>query len=107
MIWLALALGVLGGWVLGWYAHRGHCMRSNLGCPIWLAERARGWNPRAEIARWRWSNGNKHRGQTGPSERHPTPPATLDERGGSGVPCARRDTPSAETDLTNSKRRTP
>ena len=95
MIWLTLVSSIAGGVALGWYAHLWWCKRSLLGCPIWQQESKLIWK-----AKWRkrYPNGSR--------ERHPTP-APVDSHGGSGVPCVRRDTPSAETDLTNSKRRTP
>ena len=87
MIWFALALGMAGGAVLGWYAHRWHCMRSTPSCPVWLEQDARDWDTKAELNGWR----KRH---------HPTP---VDSQGGSGVPLP--NTNGVDTKTENPRRR--
>ena len=75
----AMAVGLL---LLGWAGHRWWCMR-RMGCPVWVEENAKNWDAKEELNGWRWSDRNKHRGQRGPAERHPTP---LPTDAGKGTP---------------------
>lgn len=89
-------VGSAGSFVLGWLAHAWSCRRHNADCPVWRQEHKAAW--KAKLRR-RYPNG-RH-------ERHPTTEVALDDGGRAGIPLQRRDTPTAETDLANPKRRTP
>ena len=102
---LAVLVSALGGGFIGWRLHLFWC-EHRTGCPLWLMDNAQTWKPQEELSRWRWSKRNKHRGQKGPGERHPTPQPAVDSDPASGVPFTRRDTPEALTRPANPKRRT-
>ena len=59
MIWLALASGIAGGLVLGWYAHEWFCMRRH-GCPLWVQADTGEWVRRLKTEGWRTKNGRRH-----------------------------------------------
>jgi hypothetical protein len=86
-IWLDLAVLLAGGITVGWHAHLWFCKRRH-GCPVWLEEDARAWNPKAELNGW-------HR-------RRKKPP--LDKAKESGAPLERMETPV--TGIANPKRKT-
>jgi hypothetical protein len=101
MPWWFWACDVLvlsaGCFAIGWHAHLFFCQRRK-GCPEWQRANARTWT---EALAERYPDGH---------ERHPTPvvevEALLDERRRAGVPSQRRDTPSAETQPSNPRRKT-
>ena len=85
-----------GFFVWGWCTKGWHCRRTNPTCPVWQQERKRVWK---DGLRKRYPNGSR--------ERHPTTEiATLDNLREAGAPSERRDTPTAETDVGNPRRKT-
>jgi len=96
-LWLGLAVVFAALIAVGWRLHLWWCQR-RMGCPVWIERDARVWT--AKLAA---------HDPNGKRERHPTPEAKLlDEKNGKGIPFQRRETPTAETDLTNpTRRRTP
>jgi hypothetical protein len=103
--WLDMGVLMVGSFVLGWNAHLWLCMRRK-GCPVWLEEDARVWNPKAELNGW---HRRRKRPALVPDEAwqgwRPAPP--VDSENETGIPSQRRDTPTAETDVANKDRRTP
>jgi hypothetical protein len=96
VIWLilALALALVGGCSLGWWARGWWCQRMNPTCPVWQQERKRAWKA---WLRNRYPNGSR--------ERHPTPPAeVLDNGATAAVPSQIKDTPA--TGVANPRRKT-
>ena len=92
MIWLALASGIAGGGVLGWYTHEWFCMRRN-GCPIWIRDDAAKWSKKLKAEGWRTKNGRQHHARVR-AERPTTEIATLDNLREAGAPSERVDTPT-------------
>jgi hypothetical protein len=88
MLWLSMLVLLAGGLTVGWNAHLWFCKRRH-GCPVWLEEDARAWNPKAELNGWR--KRRKKRPFDKPSE--------------SGVPSKVENTPT--TGMHNPTRRVP
>ena len=98
MIWLALACGIAGGSVLGWWAKGWYCERAHPSCPVWLQRVKRAWKA-----------GLRRRYPEGRPERRTTQiltPQVLDKVRQEAAPLQRRTTPTAETDVGNKNRRT-